>query len=252
MEVLYSDAALYDIIYDGDRNDIIKRIWKDIDLSQYGIKTIHDCSIGTGQMTISLASLGYQVSGSDISQDLLDKCKDNCKNFGVDIPLTQSDFMKLSENVEGKFDCVMSTGNSLGHVDNKGVLKTLSEMDKKVNDGGYIYFDLRNWDLILKNHERFYFYNPFFKDGKRINLFQVWDYNLDGTITFNLIYSFEKDNHIIEKKISSIYYYPISRQVITDELKRLGYSIVWEKPFPDRDENIDDCDWYQVLARKNK
>ena len=24
----------------------------------------------------------------------------------------------------------------------------------------------------------------------------------------------------------------------------------WGKPFPDREENIDECDWYQILAKK--
>ena len=250
MEILYEDAELYDIIHDDQRNEIIKGFWEKIDLKQYGIKTIHDCSIGTGQMTIPLAILGYQVSGSDISQNMLKKCGTNCKHYNVNIPLTQCDFMNLSSYVEGTYDCVISTGNSLAHVDNNGVLRTLSEMDKLVKRGGFIYFDLRNWDLILKNHQRFYFYNPVFKDGKRINLFQVWDYNLDGTITFNLIYSFEENNHIVEKKKSSVYYFPISKKTITDELKRLGYSIVWEKPFPDREENIDECNWYQILAKK--
>ena len=115
----------------------------------------------------------------------------------------------------------MSTGNSLAHVENKDVLYTLHEMDKLVKPKGYIYFDLRNWD-----------------------------YNLDGTITFNLVYSFEKDKKIVDKKISSVYYYPISRKMIINELKEMGYTIIFEKPYPDRDEKIDNRDWYQILAQK--
>lgn len=250
MEVLYEDAELYDVIYDNRRNDIVTGFWEKLNLKQYGIKNIHDCSIGTGQLTIPLAILGYQVSGSDISLDMLDKCKANSELYNVDIPLKQCDFMELSSSVNGTFDCVMSTGNSLAHVDNQGVLRTLSEMDRLVKKGGYIYFDLRNWDLILKNHQRFYFYNPFYRDGRRVNLLQVWDYNLDGTITFNLIYSFEENNRIVDHRISNVYYYPISKKTITDGLTKLGYHIVWEKPFPDRDADVEDCDWYQILAKK--
>lgn len=159
---------------------------------------------------------------------MLEKCRKNAKQYDVNIPLTQCDFRKLSSYVKGKYDCVISTGNSLPHVDNKDVLHTLHEMDKLVKQKGYIYFDLRNWDLILHNHQRFYFYNPFYVDQQRINLMQVWDYNLDGTITFNLVYSFEKENKIMEKKISSVYYYPISKEMICRELKKMGYSIVFE------------------------
>lgn len=252
MEVLYEDAELYDIIYDDQRNNAIKYFWEQLDLSKYGIKTIHDCSIGTGQLTIPLSMLGFEVSGSDISCDMLERCKKNTEKYGVNIALTQCDFRELTNHVSGKYDCVMSTGNSLAHVENKDVLHTLHEMDKLVNPNGYIYFDLRNWDLILQNHQRFYFYHPFYVDNQRINLIQVWDYNLDGTITFNLVYSFEKDNRIIDKKISSVYYYPISREIIIDELKEMGYTIIFEKPYPDRDEKIEHCDWYQVLAQKNR
>ena len=39
---------------------------------------------------------------------------------------------------------------------------------------------------------------------------------------------------------------------IIDELKEMGYTIIFEKPYPDRDEKIEHCDWYQVLAQKNR
>ena len=250
MEILYEDAELYDVIYDDQRNNQIKHLWEHMNLAEYGIKKIHDCSIGTGQLTIPLSMLGYEVSGSDVSYDMLEKCKKNAKQYGVDIALTQCDFRELTKHVSGNFDCVMSTGNSLAHVENKDVLYTLHEMDKLVKPKGYIYFDLRNWDFILQKHQRFYFYNPFYVGEQRINLIQVWDYNLDGTITFNLVYSFEKDKQIVDKKISSVYYYPINREMIMNELKEMGYTIIFEKPYPDRDEKIDNCDWYQILAQK--
>ncbi len=55
----------------------------------------------------------------------------------------------------------MSTGNSLAHVTNEDVKTTLNEMG-----------------TLVKNDER-------------INVMQVWDYNSNDTITFNLLYAFE-------------------------------------------------------------
>lgn len=37
------------------------------------------------------------------------------------------------------------------------VLKTLEQMDALVKDGGYLYFDLRNWEKIVREKERFSF-----------------------------------------------------------------------------------------------
>jgi|LGVF01.1.fsa_nt_gb hypothetical protein len=85
----------------------------------------------------------------------------------------------------------MSTGNSLAHVTNEDVKTTLNEMGTLVKKGGYIYIDTRNWDRILRTKQRYYFYQPIFKNDERINVMQVWDYNSNDTITFNLLYAFE-------------------------------------------------------------
>lgn len=64
---------------------------------------------------------------------------------------------------EGKqFDCVASTGNSLSHVQNADVLKALEEMDSLVKANGYLYLDMRNWEKILHERNRFFLYNPVF------------------------------------------------------------------------------------------
>lgn len=99
-----------------------------------------------------------------------------------------SDFRDLSCWEDRLFDCVVSSGNSLAYVSNEDVLKTLEQMDAHVKQGGFLCFDSRNWEMIQRENQRFYFYNPMFKDGNRINLIQVWDHNSDGSITFNLIY----------------------------------------------------------------
>lgn len=90
----------------------------------------------------------------------------------------------------------MSTGNSLPYVPNEEVVDTLHKMDLLVRSGGYIYIDTRNWDKIIREHQRFYFYPPYYEKDVRIDSFQVWDYIEDGRITFNIVYSFEKKKQI--------------------------------------------------------
>ena len=45
----------------------------------------------------------------------------------------------------------------------------LAGMDALVREGGWLYFDLRNWDRILRERKRFYLYNPFFDGETRVN-----------------------------------------------------------------------------------
>jgi len=91
-----------------------------------------------------------------------------------------------------QFDCVASTGNSLPYVRNDEVMDVISQMDALVRPGGYLYLDLRNWDLIQKTRQRFYLYNPVFDNDIRINLTQAWDYYEDGTMDFNLLFYLRK------------------------------------------------------------
>lgn len=63
--------------------------------------------------------------------------KGRCKT--LDIELECCDFRTVSGRFSGKFDCVASTGNSLLHVNNEEVLKTLEQMDALVKPGGQVW-----------------------------------------------------------------------------------------------------------------
>lgn len=170
------------------------------------------------------------------------------------ITLKQADFRKVSTCFDRQFDCVASTGNSLPHVSNADVLKTLTEMDLLVKPGGWLYFDLRNWDKILRERQRFYLYNPFFDGDTRVNLVQVWDYHDDGTMTFNLLYTFECDRRIVQREIFSEHYYPIPKALLLEQLNAMGYEAVEQHSYPAM-QSVKlgtEADWYCVTARKGK
>ena len=251
MEKLYDRADIYDLIESEERFEIIKNEWKDF-LGERNIHTVLDVSIGSGGMTIPLLDLGMDVSGSDLSEEMLDRCKKKAEARNKNLELKCSDFRDLSCWNDEQFDMVVSTGNSLGYVENADVLKTLEEMDKHVKDGGYICFDSRNWEKIQKEKQRFYFYNPFFHDGNRVNLMQVWDHNADGSITFNLLYSFEKDEKLFQREIFEEHYNPFKLSMVTKHLEEMGYKEITVKPFPCgiKETDFEKWDWYRVIAKK--
>lgn len=177
------------------------------------------------------------------------------KSIGtISMKLKCSDFRDLSCWGDKKYDCVASTGNSLPHVNNADVMKAMEEMSKHVKDGGYLYLDMRNWDKIQREHNRFFLYNPVFLNGDRVNLIQVWDYNPDDTMTFNLLYTFERDNHIFQKEKFEELYYPVKQELILGKLKEMGYGNMEIMSFPAMDQQIeiDDMDWYCVVAQKQR
>lgn len=254
MVSLYDRADIYDLLETEERYQITKRHWERV-LSGKKIGTLLDVSIGSGNLTLPLAELGIRLYGSDLSEGMLRKCGEKAEKRGMSVDLRACDFRKLDENFDMTFDCVASTGNSLPYVTNGELLEVLSQMDRLVRPGGYLYIDIRNWDRILETKQRFYLYNPtFLGDGVRMNLVQAWDYLEDGSMAFNLLYTFERDNRIFQKEIFEEHYFPVGRHLLLDGLKRLGYEKIEMLCLPAFLENVkpEEFDWYCVMAQKGE
>lgn len=177
MGTIYDRADIYDLGFDERKHNIVKEHWQ-ILLAEKNIKSILDCSIGSGNLTLPLAELGYNVSG-------------------------------------------------------------------------YLYFDSRNWDKILKEKQRFYFYPPVITDEERVDSFQVWDYNPDGSMIFNIVFSFEREGNLVQREIFTEHYHPIGKAEILQKLQNMGYRICNEENFPLQCKiPLDEFEWYCILAQK--
>ncbi len=248
---VYERTDIYDLLEDENKYSAVKKHWATI-LEGKQIHSLLDVSIGTGNMTLPLAELDVKLYGSDLSKEMLEKCAIKAKNRALEIDLRKSDFRELNLNFKETFDCVASTGNSLPHVTNEEITAVLEQMDAHIRKGGYLYYDMRNWDKILREKNRFYLYNPVFKNDIRINLTQVWDYNPDSSMTFHLLYTFEKENVIIQKEQFDELYFPVRQEILIHRLKQLGYKNIQILCHPAyfADADLDRVDWYCVIAQK--
>lgn len=74
MPSLYDRADIYDLIETEERFDVYKRHWECV-LRDTHIHSLLDVSVGSGSVTLPLAELGVELSGSDLSQSMLDNCR---------------------------------------------------------------------------------------------------------------------------------------------------------------------------------
>ncbi len=252
MGSIYDHSEIYDLMEDENRYNAYKKHWEHL-FEGRTIKTMLDISIGSGSVTLPVLDLGMSLCGSDLSENMLKSCEKKISDKGFSAELKIADFRDLSCWGGRKFDVVASTGNALAYVSNDDVRHVLEEMDKHVEKGGYIYIDTRNWDKILKERNRFYLYDPFFVNGDRVNFLQVWDYNPDGSMTFNLLYTFEKDLKIYKKEKFEEHYNPLPKSLILDKLSALGYTDIHLFGFPSYAPKrpFEDTEWYTILAKKN-
>ena len=227
MASLYDRTDIYDLLENEDRFQTTKTHWQTV-FAGKEIRTLLDVSIGSGNLTLPLCALGTAVTGSDLSETMLGKCRAKAAARGFSVELHQADFRMLDRVFSGRlFDCVASTGNSLPYVTNSEIPGVLCQMNALVRTGGYLYLDLRNWDKIVAEKQRFYLYNPTFDGETRINLVQVWDHNADGTVDFNLLYTFERDNCIFQKEFFTERYHPVPRALLLVD-QRVFYGLCIE------------------------
>ena len=252
MSNLYDRADIYDVCSTPRDWRIIREHWEKV-LEDDLPRTLLDVSVGSGNLTLPLGEVGVRLSGSDLSEAMLKKCAEKAEAHGLSIALAQSDFREADRAFPGaRFDMVASTGNSLGYVENEGVVQALQAMDRLTAPVGRIYLDTRNWDQMLENKPKFYFYRPTrLSDGTRVERIQFWEYPEDGSMTFQFVFAFEKGYEVVQREVFEERYHPLPYALLEETLLGMGYSIEQSGGFPVQiGRATRDADWYYLIARK--
>ena len=214
-------------------------------------KDFLDCAVGTGQMLIPLAQMGFNVTGTDINQNMVKKATFNFAQNKLLGTFHVCDFRDLKSKVRFEYDCVLCTGNSLGHVKNEDIPTTIKSMDSVLRPGGMLYIDSKNWDNLLLRKQRFYLFNPVVRDRGRVNYVQIWDYHKSGPITFNYLIFEEIDNKIVSKRQFYEIYYPFTLELVMNCLEELNYKNINVCKLGDVNvKELEKIDWYAITAEK--
>ena len=112
---------------------------------QYGhvVKTILDIGCGTGNHSIPLARRGYQVTGVDLSENMLAHAREKARssNAPPSLAFVQGDARIVDLNQ--KFDAVLMMFAVLGYqLTNEDVLAALNNVRKHLIPGGLFIFDV--------------------------------------------------------------------------------------------------------------
>ena len=134
-----------------------------------------DCACGIGTQAIGLASLGYAVAASDISDAELAEAGERAAKNGVEIRFEHADFRALEEVFEESFDVIIAMDNALPHMLTKADLEAaVKSITERLCPGGIFVASIRDYDSLLK--EKPPYSPPYIHEterGKRIS-FQTW------------------------------------------------------------------------------
>ncbi len=121
----------------------------------YGVKTVLDCACGTGNDLVMFDSLGLKVTGSDLSDAMLDIARKKIKENNLPITIKKADFHELREHFDRQFDAVVCLSNAVNEAD-IDIDKALGSFKSVLKEKGIIVFDQGQTDYTMKNPPRFF------------------------------------------------------------------------------------------------
>lgn len=146
-------AAVYDEIMD----DSLYDKWTDFSLRQLpkGTKTILELACGTGIQAVRFAQEGYEVTGLDLSYEMLELAQKKAETAKVMLELAKADMLEL-EGI-GEFDAVTCYSDSLCYMpDQEALLRVFEGVYSVLHQGGTFLFDVHS---IYQMEEVFAGYN---------------------------------------------------------------------------------------------
>ena len=111
--------AAFASVYDRLMTDVNYQSWAEFYralLQNCGIAQgmVCECACGTGGLTIPLATMGYQMTGVDISADMLFEASQKARRSGAMIPFVKQDMRRL--RLHRQMDAVLCTNDGLNYL----------------------------------------------------------------------------------------------------------------------------------------
>ncbi len=205
MEAYGALAQVYDIFMeDVDYDmwlDYLRQIWQ-----RYGVSPVRvtDLGCGTGSMTLRLAKAGYDVTGIDISEEMLALAEQKCRMQGCEAALYCQDMCDFS--LPQAQDCIISLMDCMNYLTEAAELSAaFACVANALTSEGLLIFDLnteyRFREIYGSNtfayttEDAAYIWENFYDTQEKINEYAVNIFQKkekDGTYTRTEEFHYEK------------------------------------------------------------
>ena len=202
-----------------------------------------DCACGIGTQAIGLATLGYHVTASDISEGELAEAEKRASEHNVNICFHQADFRALSDVFTEKYDIIIAMDNALPHMlTSRDLGAAIKSIVNQIESNGIFVASIRDYDSLLSDKPP---YSPPYihktEKGQRVS-FQTWVWKDEN---YRLTQYIIEDEETLQVSKFECEYRAARRKEMTDLLLAHGCSKVdWKFP--------EETGFYQpiVVARK--
>ena len=190
-----------------------------------GHESILDVSCGIGTQSIALSAEGFQVAGSDLSSQQIERARREASARRRLIDFKVCD-MRHAAKVHGSgWDLVLSCDNSIPHLLSDGEIRTaLREMFTCLRPGGGCVLTVRDYAKESRGRNILKPYPVRMVDGVRYSIFQVWDFTSEDHYDLTLyIVEDRVDRGTVQVVAGRSRYYAVGTDRLLNILEEVGF-----------------------------
>jgi SAM-dependent methyltransferase len=189
-------------------------------------QTILDVACGIGTQALGLAQLGYQVTGSDLSDGEIARAHQEATKRGVHLSLSVADMQQAFDHHQQEFDLVIACDNAIPHLlSDAAIQATFAQLYHCVRPGGGLLISVRDYDNESRESPQVRPYGLRIENGKRYFIFQVWEF--EGEIYEVSIYFIEDDRQAnCQTHVMRGHYYAIGTTTLCQLITEAGFEQV--------------------------
>lgn len=247
-------AELYDLFYGAKPyaaeasylNDVLQRF------SQQPVRRVLDIACGTGSHAIELERLGYEVVGTDISEDMLTSARDKARRTDAKVRFERQD-MRTLDVAPGPFDAVLCLFDAIGHVRTTAAIKqTLGAVHRHLGNGGVFVLEFWHAAAMAAQHDPLRVRKFATKSGEILRLSQTSvDLALQCATVEYTIYDLHTDGSFqtaVERQVNRFF----SLQEMSALLDDCGFEVVQHYSGYSEDEALTRDTWHIVLIARRR
>lgn len=189
-----------------------------------------DCTCGIGTQALSLAALGYRVTGTDVSAAAIDRARAEAAARGLDVELAVRD---VRDHIDRVFDVVISCDNALPHLlRDEDLQRALANIHGCLQPGGLLLTSNRDYDSLSQSRPNGVPISVHGRPGTRHGSGQVWQWSPDAEYVEIELFTFtETAPGTWQARSGTTRYRALRRATLDHLLKTVGFTTTeWLMP----------------------
>lgn len=204
---------------------IFQKIFEDY--ANIPIENVLDCTCGIGIQAISLALLGYNVTGSDISEREIAWAKKEAIKRNVRINFLYADCRFLNNHISKKYDAILSIDSALPHLmTRENFILAFSSIYQHLNDGGIFLSSYRDYAALLQTQPDIAYPIRFKKENDtEYTIFRRWKWR--NNIIYSRQYVIEETDKSSVLLTGDYTQWAITKDELFSIAEEVGYSTIY-------------------------